>query len=156
MTAFAHTKSSPVKKRRSSSGRREAGQSIVEMAFVLPVLILLLVVVVDAGRAFDAYIVLSNAAREGARFGSLQLEPPPIQVKDLVVQDVLGSGTNVTHMEYFTRDNVTVVDTSTSDSVKVIVWYDFPLWFGGIVGMDTFHLQTEAVMPKYSRAGQGS
>ena len=53
--------------------RRERGQSLVETAVVLPILLLLVVAIVDFGRAFDAYIILTNAAREGARFGSCLL-----------------------------------------------------------------------------------
>jgi Flp pilus assembly protein TadG len=129
---------------------RERGQGLVETAVVLPILLLLLAVVVDAARAFDAYIVLTNAAREGARFGSLQLDPPPIQVENLVVQDILGSGTNITHMSEFTFTNVTVEDTPISTAVTVTVSYDFPLWFGGLLGLDTFQLRKTAAMPKFN------
>ena len=54
--------------------RRERGQSLVETAVVLPILLLLVAAIVDFGRAFDAYIILTNAAREGARFGSVNPE----------------------------------------------------------------------------------
>ena len=43
------------------------GQSLVEFALVLPLFVLLLVGVFDLGRAFFAYIAISNAAREGTR-----------------------------------------------------------------------------------------
>jgi Flp pilus assembly protein TadG len=133
---------------------RDQGQSIVEAAFILPALLLILAVVVDAARAFDAYIVLANAAREGARFGSLQLNPPPIEVKDLVVQDVLGSGTNVTHMGDFAGSNVELLESD--DTMTVTVRYDFPLWFGGLVGIDTLRLTQLAAMPKNAKGSTGS
>jgi Flp pilus assembly protein TadG len=50
------------------SGR---GQSLVEAAIVVPLLLLLFAGVVELGRAFYDYIVITNAAREGARYGSL-------------------------------------------------------------------------------------
>lgn len=45
----------------------ERGQSLVEFALVLPVLLLLFMGILDFGRAVYAYNTLSNAAREGAR-----------------------------------------------------------------------------------------
>ncbi len=48
---------------------REAGQSAVEFALVLPILLLLLIGVFDFGRAFYYYNAVANAAREGARAG---------------------------------------------------------------------------------------
>jgi len=50
---------------------RERGQSLVEAAIVVPLLLLLLAGVVELGRAFYTYIVITNAAREGARYASL-------------------------------------------------------------------------------------
>lgn len=47
--------------------RSQAGQSLVEVAFVLPVLLLILLGIFDFGRAVYAYNIVSNAAREGVR-----------------------------------------------------------------------------------------
>lgn len=49
--------------------RGESGQAVVEFAIVLPVLILLLLGIMEFGRALSALIVLQNAAREGVRYG---------------------------------------------------------------------------------------
>jgi len=113
---------------------------------MLPILALLLVVVVDTARAFDAYIVLTNAAREGARFASLADPLTPEEIRTLVAEDVVGSGTNITSMADFTEDNV-ALEASTL-AVTVTVTYDFPLWFGGLVGIDEFELRKAAVMPR--------
>lgn len=48
---------------------RSAGQALVEFALILPILLLLTVGLIDAARAILAYNSVSNAAREGARFG---------------------------------------------------------------------------------------
>ena len=136
-----------------AAGRDEKGQSIVEIALLLPILVLLLVVVVDAARAFDAYIVLTNAAREGARYGSFFKKDDMasvVAVEQVVVDDVRGSGTNLTRMDDFGLANVTVEGMEeTSTAVTVTVRYDFHLYFGGLVGLDTFHLEKQAVMPVY-------
>jgi hypothetical protein len=47
--------------------RSERGQSLVEFALILPILVLLLVGVFDFGRAVYAFNTVSNAARQGAR-----------------------------------------------------------------------------------------
>ena len=127
--------------------RDQEGQSIVEMAIVLPVLILLLIAVIDFARIMDASIVLTNAAREGARFRSLDPSLTIPDVQQMVVNDVLGSGTNVTHMADFATSNVAV--QATTDAVTVTVSYDFQLWFGGMIRLDTVHLDREAVMPVF-------
>ncbi len=44
-------------------------QSMVEMALILPVLLLILFGLIEFGRALFIYTVVSNAAREGARQG---------------------------------------------------------------------------------------
>lgn len=45
------------------------GQSLVEFALTLPLLLLLTVVMMDMGRAVYTYNTVSDCAREGARFG---------------------------------------------------------------------------------------
>lgn len=49
---------------------RESAQALVEFALVIPMLVLILMGVFDLGRGIYAYNVVSNAAREGARYGS--------------------------------------------------------------------------------------
>jgi Flp pilus assembly protein TadG len=50
--------------------RRAAGQSVVEFAIILAVLLPLTIGVVDLGRAYFDYDLLAHAVNEGARFGS--------------------------------------------------------------------------------------
>ncbi len=45
------------------------GQALVEMAFVLSILLLLLTGIVEFGRVLNAQLVVSHASREGARIG---------------------------------------------------------------------------------------
>ncbi len=53
--------------RRGSLLRSENGQAAVELAFVLPLLIALLLAIVQFGIAFNNYITLTDATRAGAR-----------------------------------------------------------------------------------------
>jgi Flp pilus assembly protein TadG len=46
---------------------QQQGQSMIEFALILPLMVLVIVGIFELGRAFFAYIAISNAAREGAR-----------------------------------------------------------------------------------------
>src|SRR3984893_7228009 len=52
---------------------RERGQSLVELAFVVPLLLLLLVGIIEIGRFAFYSILVSNAARAGAQYGAQSL-----------------------------------------------------------------------------------
>jgi len=52
------------------SHRSPRGQSLVELALTLPILLLLLVGVLDLGRLYFAQITVVNASREGARYAT--------------------------------------------------------------------------------------
>lgn len=45
----------------------QKGQSLVETAFILPIIILILTGIIDFGLLFNNYMVIVNASREGAR-----------------------------------------------------------------------------------------
>src|SRR5213592_2842073 len=49
------------------------GIAAVEMAAVLPLLVLIIVTIIDLGLALREHQILQNAAREGARFSALPL-----------------------------------------------------------------------------------
>ncbi len=56
--------------RLSGGPRDERGQSIVELALIIPIAMLLLAGTLDMGRLFYARVAIENAAREGAVFGA--------------------------------------------------------------------------------------
>lgn len=47
---------------------KHKGQTLVELALVLPILLLLVFGIIDFGRILNAYIMVSNASREAARY----------------------------------------------------------------------------------------
>ena len=49
---------------------RAVGQSVVEFALVVPIMLLILAGAIDLGRAFYAYVAVENAAKEGALYGA--------------------------------------------------------------------------------------
>jgi Flp pilus assembly protein TadG len=50
---------------------KKPGQSLVEFALMLPILLVLVLMIFDFGRAIYYYSALHNAAREGARYGAV-------------------------------------------------------------------------------------
>ena len=57
--------------RSAAPSQQQRGQSAVEIALILPVLLILLTGIIMVGFIMYAYNQVSNAAREGARAGSL-------------------------------------------------------------------------------------
>jgi len=72
--------------------KRRRGQSAVELALVLPLLLLLLLGAVDLGRAFGVWMALSNAAREGARYGCQDPYDPNQRIESYVRREVTSEG----------------------------------------------------------------
>jgi Flp pilus assembly protein TadG len=49
--------------------KKQGGQALVELALLLPVLIIFLFGIIEFGRVFNAYLVVTHASREGVRAG---------------------------------------------------------------------------------------
>jgi hypothetical protein len=64
--------------------QREDATSTVEFALVAPVLFLLLVGILDLGRAVNAYVTVSNAAREGSHYAILHPTAAPSAIASAV------------------------------------------------------------------------
>jgi Flp pilus assembly protein TadG len=58
-------------KRLLRRGRSSRGAELIELALVLPILLLMFAAIVDFALMFQRYLVVSNAAREGARIAVL-------------------------------------------------------------------------------------
>lgn len=51
--------------------KNQNGQSLVEFALVLPLILLILCCILEFGLIFYSYLVITHAAREGARAGAV-------------------------------------------------------------------------------------
>lgn len=67
----AITGSRPAGRFHRSRLRSDSGAELIELAFTLPLLLLVLVGIMDFGFLFQRYEAVTNAAREGARIGVL-------------------------------------------------------------------------------------
>jgi len=60
-----------VTRRRGRRHHAQRGQSLVEFAFVLPIIVLVIVAFIEIGRAVFAWNTIANAARQGARVAAV-------------------------------------------------------------------------------------
>jgi Flp pilus assembly protein TadG len=68
---FSHSDTKRDRSRgRRQTPRRRLGQSLVEFALVLPVLLFLVVIAIDFGRLFFSFVQIHNAAREAANYAA--------------------------------------------------------------------------------------
>ena len=116
----------------SHGPRRDVGAAAVEMALVLPLLMLVLCGIIDFGRMFNAQITLTQAAREGARAAAYG------QTTSDITTRVTTAGNNMVGL---TIDTPTVCPNAEGVA-KVTVNYKFkfvtPLAiFAGAFGMTT-------------------
>ena len=51
--------------------RNQEGQSMVEMALTMPILVLIVAGILDLGRAYFTFVTLSDAAAEGAAYAAI-------------------------------------------------------------------------------------
>ena len=88
--------------------RDERGTQLVELALVIPVLLMLVGACAEFGRFFYTYTTLAKATRDGVRY---QISQPPgwnaTQTKNLVVYGNT-AGTGAPLVERLTTDNVQV------------------------------------------------
>lgn len=62
--------------------QKERGAVAVEMAIVLPLLLMLLIGIIEFGRVFNVQISLSQAAREGARHAAIHHADADLDVQE--------------------------------------------------------------------------
>ena len=80
--------------------KNEKGQSLVEYALVLPLLLLLIFGIVDFGRYFHAYLTVDHAGREAARAASIG----SANVVDVAVQNGSSIGLTASHVQVTSAD----------------------------------------------------
>lgn len=79
--------------------RSEGGATVVEMAFALPVMVMLLYMVVQLGLVFRAMSGIQHSLGEGARAATLWPIPTVDTVKDKMDAAVYGIGPGDFHIE---------------------------------------------------------
>src|SRR5271163_3238443 len=78
--------------RQSAQVVRERGQSLVELAFVVPLLLLLLMGIIEIVRIAFYSILVPNSARAGAQYGAQNLTSASDTVKIAAAANRVGEG----------------------------------------------------------------
>ena len=104
--------------------KQQQGQSLVEFALLLPMLVVILFGTVEFGRLWMTMNVLTGAAREGARVAAVTA-PNTAQVQT-AVNNVL-SGASITGA------TITVVGPNAANNVTVTVRINYNVLTGTIV-----------------------
>ncbi len=148
-----------------TSNRSSRGQSLVEFALTLPILLLILVGVLDLGRLYFTYISLTNAAREGARYGA---KYPPTNPTDQANSRVQAINNHVAgevdrNIVTLTASNITINcpdgvpctpgspnTPGINNRIQVTVTYPFQLITTYIFGGGTLQLRSSAEMVIYN------
>jgi Flp pilus assembly protein TadG len=109
--------------------KSQNGQSLVEFAMVLPLLVLLMFGITDFGRIFHAYLTIDHAGREAARAASIGKDNTT--VKSTAVNDATGIDLTV--------GQVGVTPATRTSGTDVTVTITYPITFltpviGSIVG----------------------
>jgi Flp pilus assembly protein TadG len=134
----------------SGRSRRSRGDAIVEFAILAPVLVLILFGVLEMGRVVNAWLVVHNAAREGARAG-VRVYPDAASATaaqsaaSAYLTSGLGPGVRGDIASPSTPPTVQV----TSDTVQVTTSTDVQLYtplFQAIAGTSAVHVQASASM----------
>ena len=125
----------------NSRERNDKGGSMVELALMLPLLLLILAGIADLGRAFHDYIIITNVAREGARYASLHANLSSADLtKQAAIDEAQGSGITLD------RSNVDVtfippVPPEVIGTATITVTYRFNLIVGRIFGTSVITMQ---------------
>ena len=131
--------------------RDERGTQLVELAIVLPVLILMLGAAAEFGRFFYTYQTLAKATRAGARYLTTESAAGTADPKaeNLVVYgDTAGNGSPV--VEGLTTDQIRITRTGGTSAfpervtVKIVGYTYEPLFdLGRLVGNKTLTLRID-------------
>ncbi len=66
--------------------REERGAAVVELAFVLPLLLVMLLGMLDFGKAYNYWNDTTHLTAEGARFAAVNRKPDPASAQSLQLQ----------------------------------------------------------------------
>lgn len=129
-----------------STTPRDRGAAAVEVALLLPILLVLVMGIIDFGRALHAQITLTQAAREGVRVAALK-QPNPTGRTQNAAFGLTGVGVAVSACP-------TPSDPNASAEVEATYTFEFITPVGELAGIfgggdfgDPIELSAKGVMP---------
>ena len=144
-----------VKKGKHNFIQNKRGQSLIELAVSLPVIILILLGTIDSGMAIFSYSILRDAAQEGALYGSFnpgnktEIENRARNISPRGEDEVFSSPVNLRNTTLVKVDIKASggfcqgIKNGAENNIKVSVSYKYPLlmpFAGEIIGSNTISL----------------
>lgn len=142
-------------KRTQKFSRSERGQSLVELAITLPILVLLLLGTLDFGMAIFSYSMLRDAAQEGAFYGSFnpsniaEIENRARNISPRAEDEIFSSPVQLRDTDLI-KVSVRALgnycqgaENGAANSIQVNVSYKYPLlmpFIGRLIGSNTISL----------------
>ncbi len=121
---------------RSHQGTRgSSGQSMIEFALVLPMLLVLVFGIIEFGNAWRHYQLITNTAREGARIAVLPSSTEAI-VESVIDDRLNGSGLDATQATTILaiRDFGDANYSNSADTVTIAYPYNF-VFLGPVINL---------------------
>lgn len=130
---------------------RERGAELIEMAIVTPILLLIMAGIFDFGMMFRSWEIVTNAAREGARVGTLPTySAADIRIRVQEYMAVSGLASSCTLQTPGAGSSCTV----TFDACTVCVWTDNVPLPSGNAATRGVRVSTRQQLPSLSVIGQ--
>ncbi|MBE0450529.1 MAG: pilus assembly protein [Clostridia bacterium] len=118
--------------------KKEDGQAMVELALILPVLLLIIMGIFEFGFMFNNYLTVSNVSREAARYASLGGTDAQAVARATEIAPNLDAS----------RLTIVITPTQSSrgrgDSLEVVVTYQYSLLTPFLDGIITNGIPLEA------------
>jgi Flp pilus assembly protein TadG len=130
--------------------RSERGAALVEFAMVLPLLLVLLFGIMEAGWLFAQQVEVRNAAREGGRLAVVDYPTPGSGDSTLIVAEVCSRAVlSAPRAEVLISKNLNTVANPDDDSAVVTVTQQFASltgflpWFNNLTISSTAEMRLE-------------
>lgn len=102
--------------------KNEKGQSLVEFAIIVPVIVMMIMGIIEFGLMFNSYLTINNSSREGARYAAVGGTDAEI------VDKIISTAPNLDS----THISISIIPDENSrsrgDTVTVYVTYDYQVF----------------------------
>lgn len=122
---------------------RQRGQAAAELALLLPFLAILLAGVIDVGRGFYARIELTNAVREGARYGASH-PTDQSEIRQAAMDELAN-----TSLRNLATNDITISTpngTGARAPITVSAATEFRTFMGAVLGINSIPIRSSATM----------
>jgi Flp pilus assembly protein TadG len=108
--------------------RGEDGQAYVELALVLPILVLLVFGIIQFGLAFHNYLAITDAARVAARAAAVKRTNSPCSAASAAIKDTVSTRQWAEVSSHITC----TAGSNVGDQVKITIKYPFSIGLPGV------------------------